>query len=150
MSSLSLIALPFRWPVSLVSLEVVAMAAGAGRKWEGLVVVTCLGEVRVRRTHFSSFSALATNRVAVTPFLTSASFWSAVGGCFLVVLTGLVATTETAVAFAARVVAWWESSSEHERAGVLQKAKQTKTYCCLVSILYHQTAFFWRSLNEGF
>lgn len=132
-SSFSLIALSFRRPVSLVSLEVVAMAAGAGWKWEGLVVVTCLGEAGVWRAHFSPLSASAINRVPVTPFLTPASSWSAVGGCFLVVLTGLVASKETAAAFAATVVVWWKSSCEHERAGVLQKAKQTTTYCCLVS-----------------
>lgn len=119
----SLIAVPFRRPISLVSLEVVAMAAGAGRRGEGLVVVTFLGEVGVRRAHFSPLSASATNRVPVTPFLTPASSWSAVGGCFLVVLTVLVASTETAASFAFRVVVWWKSSCEHDRAGVLQKAK---------------------------
>lgn len=50
------------------------------------------------------------------------------------------------MAFAARVDEWWKNSSEHERAGVLQKAKQTKPFCCLVIILHHKTAFLWRSL----
>lgn len=123
MSPLLLIALPFRRPASLVSLEVVTEAAGAGRGKEGLVLLTCLGEVGVPWANFSTLSPSATNRLPVTPFITPVSSWSAVGGCFPLVLTGLVARTETIVAFAARAVVWWKSSCEHERAGVLQKGK---------------------------
>lgn len=86
---------------------------------------------------------------ASTDGTAAAPFCSITGGCCPDVMTGLVASTGVAAAFAARVVEWWKKSSEHERAGVLQKAKQTKTYCCLVIILCHQTAFLWRSLNGG-
>lgn len=118
-SSLSLRALPFRRPVSAVAVVVVAMAVGTGRKWEGLAVVTCLVEVRVWQPCFSSRSASATNGAPVTPVLTDASSGSVTGGCLPDVMISLVATKWDAKAFAARVVEWWKSSSELERAGVL-------------------------------
>ena len=116
------------------------MAAGTGRKEEeGFGVVMCLGDISVRLARFSSCSASTIKVAAVTPFLATTSSWSVVGGCFLVASMGPVATTEAAAAaFPARVVECWKSSSEHERAGVLQKAEQTKTHCSLFSLLHHQ------------
>lgn len=125
-SSLSLSALPFRRPVSVGAVVGVATAAGTGRKWDGLGVLTCLGGVSVRPDRLSSRSASATNGAPTSPFLAPASSRSVTGGCFPDVLTGLEATTDVAVAFAVRVDGWWKSSSEHERAGVLKKAEQTK------------------------
>lgn len=120
---------------------VVATVAGTGRKWVGLGVVACLGEVSVLRVHMLSRSASGTNRTPVPPFLSPTSSRSVSGGCFPDMSMGLVATTAAAGSNAARVDGWWKSSSEHERAGVLQRAEQTKTYCCLVITLYHLTAF---------
>lgn len=78
----------------------------------------------------------------MSPFLTPGSTRSAAGGGFTSVSAGLVASTGVAVASALRVDGWRKSSSEHERAGVLQRAEQTKTYCCLVIILHYETAGF--------
>jgi len=122
-SSHSLSARPFRRPESVVA---VAMAAGTGRKWGGLGTEACLGEVGAWRDCVSRGSASATVGTPAAPFLTdSVCCCSVTGGCFTEEATGLAAT---ATGVAARVVEWWKSSSEHERAGVLQKAKQTKTY----------------------
>lgn len=136
-SSLSLRVLPFRRPVSVVAVEIVAMVLGTGRKPMGLRVIP-----------LSSPSASATAGEVETPFLNPTSFCSVTGGCFPDVLTGLVAITWVATAFGAGVVKWWKSSLEHERAGILQKVKQTKPFTAWLSS-YHQTAFLW-SLNEGF
>lgn len=104
------------------------MTAGRGRKSEGLRLVTCLGDVGIRPTRFSSPEASAMS--------------------FLKAVSSVAAVEEATVSFIVRAVEWWKSSSEHERDGVLWKAKQMEPYCLLVIVLYQQTAFLWRSLRK--
>lgn len=123
-SSLSF--LPFIPPASdaPVAAKVVAMALGAGRKSEEMGAY--LGEVSLRQARLSSPSAPAT----------PASSWAIAAGHFP---AGLVA-------FGDRDGKYWMNSSEQERAGVLQKAKQTEAFGCLVSsyiIRQHSSGAVW-------
>lgn len=105
-SSLSLCALPFRRPASVVA---VAISAGAEWKSGGLRVVMCSVEIGL-------LSCSASVTPPVTPIHPDTFSCCVAVGC----LSDLVISLAwDAKAFAACVGEWWKRLSEHDRAEVL-------------------------------
>lgn len=103
------------------------MVEGTGSKSDGLGVF--LGKVSIRQAVLSSSSAPTTS----------------VSLCF----GGAKRPPAASTVFGDRADGHRRSSSEHERAGVLQRAKQTEAFLLPGIFLYNQTAFLWQILERG-